>query len=129
VYVVRVDRERLDSTRDAMRLFHAFSLVRGAEGLPQEGTEYLPGALTRSRLAALPQSTRTLVLEDLTKVFLTWREWKSAAARLDIRFQRRLELRFFCVILHDVSRSEFERGLEPELIAQMLYNPYEVACV
>jgi hypothetical protein len=128
VHVVRADPARLSSAQEAMRLLHALSAVPAAEGLPQAGTTVLAGALTRGRLAALPTSVRALVLEDFTKVFLTWREWKAAAQRLDIRFQRRWELLFFCVVLSDVARERFVSGLEPGLLARVLFNPYEVVC-
>lgn len=128
VHVVRADPARLGSARDAMRLQHALAAVPPAEGLPEAGTAILNGALTHSRLAALPTSTRALVLEDFTKVFLTWREWKAAAQRLDIRFQRRWDLLFFCMVLCDLTREQFASGLEPDLRARILFNPYEVAC-
>jgi len=128
VHVVRADPARLDSARDAMRLAHSLAAVPLAEGLPEDGTAVFSGALTRGRLAALPLSTRALVLEDFTKVFLTWREWKAATQRLDMRFARRWELLFFCVVLSDVSREDFASGLEPDLLARILFNPYEVAC-
>ena len=128
VYVVRADPARLDSMQETMRLLHALAAVPQAEGLPEDGTAVLSGALTRGRLAVLPAATHALVLEDFTKVFLTWREWKAAAKHLDIRFQRRWEIFFFCVVLWDVSRERFASGLEPELLEQVLFNPHEVAC-
>lgn len=128
VHVVRAEPARLGSVRDSMRLLYALSQAPSPEGLPETGRRELPGALTRDRLAALPADTRGLVLEDTTKVFLTWREWKAAAARLDIRFKHRLELCFFCVVLHDLSRESFAAGLEPGLLARVLYNPYEAVC-
>jgi hypothetical protein len=125
VHVVRADSARLDSARDAMRLLQALAAVPPADGLGEDGTAVISGALTRSRLAELPASTRALVLEDFTKVFLSWREWKAAAQRLDIRFRRRWELLLFCAVLSDVSRERFASGLEPELLARVLFNPYE----
>ncbi|MFA6003934.1 MAG: hypothetical protein WC881_07690 [Elusimicrobiota bacterium] len=125
VHVVRVDPLRLEAARDSLRLLYALSQAPALEGLDESSRLELAGALTRDRLAALPREVRGLVLEDSTKVFLTWREWKAARARLDIRFQRRLELGFFCVVLQDLSRDTFEAGLEPELAGRILYNPYE----
>jgi hypothetical protein len=128
VHVVRADPTRLEMARDAMRLQHALAAVPPAEGLAEDGTAVLGGALTRSRLAALPATTRALVLEDFTKVFLSWREWQAAARRLDIRFQKHWDLLFFCVVLSDLTREHFTSGLAPDLQARILFNPYEVAC-
>jgi hypothetical protein len=128
VAVMRADPSRLEAARDAMRLLHSLALVPLADGRPGPGTVVVCGALTRGRLAALPPSARSVVIEDFTKVFLTWREWKAASARLELRFARRLDLLFFSVVLDGVSREEFAAGLEADILARTLYNPYEAAC-
>lgn len=126
VFVVRAERSRLASVQDSMRLLEALARVETA-GEGASDAQELPGALTRDKLAAVPEDVRTLVLGDLTKVFLSWREWKAASARREFRFRRRLELLCFCVVLKDLSRAEFERGLEPAVLAKILYNPYEAS--
>lgn len=129
VYVARVEPENLDSSASALKLVWAASAVpacRAGEKLP-EPVLIIDGALTPSRVPGREVKKGTLVIEDLTKVFLTWQQWTELRSRFELRCGERPELAALVVNLVNVSRQDFERKLaDPELAAHVIYNPYAV---
>ncbi|MFA6091571.1 MAG: hypothetical protein WCU88_00285 [Elusimicrobiota bacterium] len=125
VLVVRVDPRKLGSAQDLLRLQSALSRVEVRGGaLPEDGAD-VEGALTQQKLSALPVALRVLRLEDPGKVFLSWREWREASRTRKFLFKQGCEFLGCCAVLFDVSREDFERGLAPEDLANVFYNPYE----
>jgi len=129
VYVARVEPENLDSSAAAMKLVWSASsvpLCRAGEKLP-EPVYIIDGALTPGRIPGKEARGGTLVLEDLTKVFLTWQQWTDLKARFELRFGAKPDLAAFVVNLVNVSRQDFEKKLAaPALAARLIYNPYQV---
>ncbi|HNT98658.1 MAG TPA: hypothetical protein PKK31_10370, partial [Elusimicrobiales bacterium] len=67
---------------------------------------------------------RKLVLEDLTKVFVGWREWSALRRRVRTVFAVGLPLKAVAANLYNVAPGEFERKLTPAARAKLVYNPY-----
>lgn len=128
VYVARVEPENLDSAAAALRLIWAASSVP----LWREGEKYpaplirVDGALTAGKVPAKDVKSGTLLVEDLTKIFLTWTQWQELKTRFELRFAAKPDLAAFVVNLMNVSKADFEKKLAvPELAERMIYNPYE----
>ena len=129
VYVARVEPENLDSSAAAIRLVWSASAVplcRAGEKLP-EPVFIIDGALTPGRLPGKDVKGGTLVIEDLTKIFLSWAQWAELKSRFELRFGAKPDLAAFIVNLCNVSRPDFEKKLAlPALAERIIYNPYAV---
>ncbi len=129
VYVARVEPENLDSSASAIRLIWAASAVplcRAGEKLPEPVT-IIDGALTPGRVPGKDVKGGTLIIEDFTKVFLSWQQWTELKGRFELRFGAKPELAGFVVNLYNVPRADFERKLaQPALAERIIYNPYAV---
>ena len=130
VYVAKVEPENLDSSATGIKLVWSASgvpLCRAGEKL-QEPVFIIDGALTPGRVPGKDVKRGTLIIEDLTKVFLTWQQWTEMRARFELRFGAKPDLAAFVVNLCNVSRADFEKKLgSPELAGRINYNPYAVA--
>lgn len=129
VYVAKVAPENLDSSAAALRLVWdatSVPLCSAGEKL-QQPVMIIDGALTPRRIPARDVKHGTLVLEDLTKVFLSWQQWSDLRSRFDLRFGAKPELAGVVVNLYNLTRAAFEKKLAcPELAGRLVYNPYEV---
>jgi hypothetical protein len=84
----------------------------------------LEGALTPGKLPAKGE-TGSMIVEDPTKVFLSWSEWQALNARFKVYFRRKPDLAAFIVNLYNISRADFEKKLSgPALARRIVYNPY-----
>jgi len=131
VYVAKVEPENLDSSAAGIKLVWSASgvpLCMAGEKLP-EPVFIIDGALTAGRIPGKDVKRGTLIMEDLTKVFLTWQQWTELRTRFELRFGAKPDLAAFVVNLCNVSRQDFEKKLaSPELAGRIIYNPYAVAC-
>ncbi|PKM96911.1 MAG: hypothetical protein CVU79_11080 [Elusimicrobia bacterium HGW-Elusimicrobia-3] len=130
VYVARVEPDNIDSSAAALKLIWAAAGVprcRAGEKLP-EPVFMIEGALTPGRVPCKEVKHGTLVIDDLTKIFLSWQQWTELRARFELRFAAKPDLAAIVVNLYNVSRRDFERKLgSPDLAGRLIYNPYEVA--
>ncbi|HBA61089.1 MAG TPA: hypothetical protein DCZ92_09780 [Elusimicrobia bacterium] len=126
VYVAKVEPENLISSASALKLLWAASRAPlwkpGSKS--REPVLFAEGALTAGKIP--PKNEKgTLVIEDPTKLFLSWQEWQALNARMDVRFTRRPDLAAFIVNLYNISRADFEKNLAlPALAERIIYNPY-----
>ena len=129
VYVARVEPENLDSTAAAMKLIWAASgapLWREGEKCPAPLIR-LEGALTPGKIPPKDLKGGTLLIEDLTKIFLTWAQWGELKGRFELRFAAKPDLAAFIVNLYNVTRADFEKKLASAPLAdRIIYNPYEL---
>ncbi|HNW45436.1 MAG TPA: hypothetical protein PKI19_13110 [Elusimicrobiales bacterium] len=130
VYVARIEPDNIDSAAAAMKLLWS------AAGIPlwkpdtraQEPVFFVEGALTREKLPQKAEDGGTLVAEDPTKIFLSWREWQALNNRFRVLFRRKPDLAAFIVNLYNINRTDFERKLgSPDLAGRITYNPYQLA--
>ncbi|OGR44680.1 MAG: hypothetical protein A2X35_05070 [Elusimicrobia bacterium GWA2_61_42] len=129
VYVAKVEPENLDSAAAAIKLLWASASVplwREGEKCPAPVTR-VEGALTPGKVPGKEVKGGTLVIEDLTKVFLSWAQWQELKGRFELRFRAKPDLAAFIVNLYNVTRADFEKKLgSPQLADRVIYNPYEL---
>jgi hypothetical protein len=126
VYVARVEPENLESSASAIKLLWAANAAPlwKAGARTAEPVTFVDGALTPLKIPPKP-AAGTLVIEDPTKVFLSWTDWQLLNGRFDVRFSRKPDLAAFIVNLYNVSRPDFERKLgNAALQGRIIYNPY-----
>lgn len=120
IYVVRAEPSNLSYCADRVRLLCALSRVRcRARGAALEG------ALTPSRAEAEEKGRGPLVIEDLTKVFLSRAQWDSLASRRRPVFSRALRIAAIVVNLYNVTEEQFRRAVgDEEAMKTVLFNPF-----
>ncbi len=127
VYVARIEPDNLDSACSSLKLIWDASRLPAA-GRLREPVIRIDGALTPGKLPPRGEKGGTLVAEDLTKVFLSWQQWKELKCRFDVRFAAGPDLAAFIVNLYNISRADFEARLgDKALQSRIVYNPYEPA--
>jgi hypothetical protein len=126
--VLRAEPAALSRAVEIVRLNRLLSaLPSPAEVARAQETIEVPGALTESRLKKMPADDRALLLEDFTKVFLSFARAERLCRERDVFLRRTFELLFFAVNLFDVSREEFLAALgEPGGAGDLVFNPYRV---
>ena len=86
----------------------------------------LKGALTESKLTQIPENCDVLLIDDFTKIFLTYSQIIELQRKLEIAYKIPYKLNAFVVILKDIIKEDFMKLLEQHTIKEtILFNPYE----
>lgn len=107
------------SLLDSVQIFHKEKSAKEKDLLKVEG------ALTSSYLKKIGIEIQTVVVDDFTKVFLTYRELKGLMERASLFFLRKLSIESFVLNLCNIEKKVFleELNLVP-LTIPFLFNPY-----
>jgi len=127
VHIARISPENLASAAEHIKLlYYASQCAEWKEG--REDAFFIKGALTPEKIPEKRTGEKkgVLILEDITKIFLKWREWKKLNIYFDIFFLRRHRLAAVVINLYDISREEFEKTMPEEIKGALIYNPYAV---
>lgn len=126
VFTARIDRGNL--ARAAARIRNLGLLAAlPVEAAPSERALRIEGPLGTAQLAALPDGTEKLSIEDFTKVFLEPAELARLLQRVEVSVRREFRLLGLAVSLRDVTRAEFLQAIGESMVDSVLFNPYEVA--
>ncbi|HUW40799.1 MAG TPA: hypothetical protein VMV90_07285 [Rectinemataceae bacterium] len=88
----------------------------------------LDGPLTARTLSEIPDSARTILVEDFTKVFLDAPALASLARARVLAVRAGIEFGGFVVALRDLSRERFTEALDdPSIEDLVVFNPGEAA--
>ncbi|WP_439184916.1 hypothetical protein [Carboxylicivirga taeanensis] len=123
-YVLNIDRRNLRKALEQMQLLSVASGFK--QVATNESALRIEGALTPTKISSLPKSCSTLIINDLTSVFLSFTQLKQLMKQVEVQVLNRLQLKSFVVILKDITQNEFiqlyqDKGIQTELI----FNPYE----
>ena len=122
-YVVNIDRRNLNKTLEQMQLL---SLAAGFEQTTNDERAFtVEGALTPGKLNSIPKTTETIVINDLTSIFLNYEQLKHLIKQVNIKVTNRPMLKSYVVVLKDIAQEAFaqlyyNKGIQTELII----NPY-----
>ncbi len=122
-YLVNIDHRNLKKTIEQMQLLSLCSRFE----TPDADTDHfkIDGALTASKLNSITSDYSTLLINDLTSVFINYTQLQKLMQHVDIRVKNKLNLKGFVVVLKDIEQSEFDRLITNKSIdAEIIYNPY-----
>ncbi len=83
----------------------------------------LRGPLTTTQLDTLPPRLERLIIDDLSKVFLTPQQWYKLMGQTIVQVRQQIPLLCALVVLRDMGEQEFLDHLHKELRMQLLFNP------
>lgn len=89
---------------------------------------FIKGALTENKLSSIPKESEKIVVDDFTKIFLSFQTLKKLTRDRQLLLHQTTKLLTIVVNLHDVERAGFEKivkdlGMENRIT----YNPFVVA--
>jgi len=125
-YVMRATPENRASTLNIIRTLSLLDRIpRWEENMEQESVYFHNGALTSSSLQTVPKDSESIVLEDFTKVFLSWRELRELAEKVRVFFRNIFTLEGLVLNLYNLDRQDFERNLkESGIDVPCVFNPF-----
>jgi hypothetical protein len=122
VMVLKATPATLNRLADRVRLIDMLADLPPS----QEGASdslRVAGALTPGRLAAIPGDCRSLVIDDFTKVFVSYAQMSRLARRCAVSFARRFDMLFFVVNLCDVGPGELACAVGSQAMRRVVINP------
>jgi hypothetical protein len=130
--IMRIEPTSLTRCIEKLRLLYSMGQILSCEEQCLEYREqqivWHSGALTSSKYTQLPRDCQLLILDDFTKVFLSYREFQSLLGRCEVRFRHTYEMFGLVVILRDLTQHQFLAALRDHALAeQILFNPYTEA--
>ena len=84
---------------------------------------HFPGALTAGELEKLPEQPETLIIEDFSKVFLTFRQWQQLLKSTQVYVKRRIPLAGVWIVSRELEKARLDTALA-EIELPFIYNPY-----
>jgi len=130
IYVAQLRPENLNSTIDSIKLI--YQLWQTPLYKPEickkdkdAALVYLNGAITKKKINFIKKGIKTIVFEDFTKVFLSYRDWQNLSKKHRLYFKEKFELSSFIVNLYNISKEDFENSLNsPEIMKKIIFSPY-----
>ena len=128
VYVLRVDRAGLRRAVDRVRRIGALmALPMALDGSLAGSSLYIDGALTAETAARVPLATKSVVVDDFTKIFLDRSELAAFTRDHGLAVVRQIDFAGFVVSCRGLSDDEFIRCLDDkELAALVCFNSYQI---
>lgn len=113
VFICRVDARTVDSAADELKRIVELSRIKCATGT---GHYRIDGALTRSKAQNIDASVKKVVVDDFTKVFLTYTELRRFQASHKLYFRTGFKLALCVINLFGVPDRDFFRALNNKKI-------------
>jgi hypothetical protein len=124
VYVLRVGRANLTRALDLIRRMELLQAVPIATETCN--ATVIDGAVTAERIATLPADSQTVVVHDVSRVFLTLAELPALSRRVRLSFRRKHECIAYVVNLFDIAPNELLDRLNDSAAARrIVFNPYQ----
>ena len=121
VMVMKVTASNLIQAAEQIRLLHLLI------DLPSRGNcDSMPitGALTESRLKAIPEDCKAISILDFTRVFLSYEQMQSLCDKYSVSIKNKFILRYFIVNLFDVDKAAFAKMLDDNIRQHVVFNPF-----
>lgn len=128
-YLIKLDQRSINADINKFKtiaLISKFKCIDDIEKVEEKLVFELKGALTESKLTQIPENCDVLLIDDLTKIFLTYSQIVELKSKLEIVYKIQYKLNSFVVILKDIIKEDFMKLLEQHTIKEtILFNPYE----
>jgi hypothetical protein len=121
VMVMKVTASNLNQAAEQIRLLHLLidlPSCSNCDSMP------ITGALTESRLKALPADCKAISILDFTRVFLSYKQMKNLCDTHSVSIRNKFILRYFIVNLFDVDRGTFSEMLDAHIHQHVVFNPF-----
>ncbi len=129
IYVLQVTQNNMRRALEKMRtlsLLNNFPQVE-KQAIDQPECFLFSGALTKNKLVQIPEKCRKLVIEDFTKIFLSYSEVQKLCQRMEVFFRETYFFHFFVVNLYNIKQDEFMKTLKRYYITdKIIFNPYQI---
>lgn len=130
VFTVRADRGNLARAAARVRAVSAMAELpleteaASAHTSDRGAIHRLDGPLTAEIMQTLPESVKTVSVDDFTKIFLEPKDLLRAMSRLQLLVRRQFDLLGFVVTLRDVRPDAFAELTGPTAARQIAFNPW-----
>jgi len=128
-YLIKLDQRSINADINKFKtiaLISKFKCIDDIEKVEEKLVFELKGALTESKLTQIPENCDVLLIDDFTKIFLTYSQIVELKSKLEIVYKIQYKLNSFVVILKDIIKEDFMKLLEQHTIKEtILFNPYE----
>ncbi|MBK3516498.1 hypothetical protein [Carboxylicivirga marina] len=122
-YLVNIDRKNLTKMVEQMQLISIYSKFIKAKDT--EKPYVINGALTPSKLTDIPDNCSSILINDMSAIFLNYRQAQQLLKYLIIRVKNEISLKAFVVVLKDIKQEEFSKQLiKAGINTKIIYNPY-----
>jgi len=121
VMVMKVTASNLVRAAEQIRLLY---LLSNLPSCSDHDSMPITGALTESRLEAIPADCKAISILDFTRVFLSYRQMQSLCDKYSVSVKNKFILRYFIVNLFDVARAAFAKMLDEHIGQHVVYNPF-----
>lgn len=125
-YVMKISPENMDSSLDRIRcLFLCDKVPLEPENGWGDSSSFHRGAFTEKNLQAITGEHGTLILEDFTKLFLSYNRAVELTGKRELYFRRKFTMAGIVVNLSNLSESLFgERLKKYGIQSGIIFNPY-----
>ena len=129
IYVLKVSDSNLNKTIEEIQ---TLSLIKQfpnvSECVDTENVYEITGALTEIKSSKIPKNTKAVILNDFTKIFLSWQSLTIFLKKYKIFYRNQYKLSFCAVNLYNVSAEEFKVLLKSNSTEyNIIFNPYQIA--
>lgn len=128
-YIVKLEQKSINSDIDKLKtisLINKFKPITEIDNAENKTVFEIKGALTKDKLATIPEKCDVLLLNDFTKIFLNFSEISELIKRLEVAYIITYQLTSFVIILKDIRKEDFKNMSNKLNIKEsILYNPYE----
>ncbi len=125
VFVATVDSRNINEVMSELNRLSLFNEIPVIEKKVPDAEE-IQGALTETRLSEVHESSKTLIINDFTKMFLSLRSLQNLLLSRKIYFKNRFPMLFCVINLKDISRQQCEEQLgRIGFKIDVLFNPYQ----
>jgi len=126
MYVVNADRRNLSKALDTMkRLSLSDTFLSESDNTNRENVFAIEGALTSHKLQAIPENCQTLCIDNITSIFLSYKQLAELNKRVTMVVKNRYQLKAFVVILKDIKVADFKQMyVQNQIKTELIINPY-----
>lgn len=126
IYVLKVTSKTVTRSIDKLRSLSIIQKIKKYDGKSDEDDSafIVKGALTERKLSSIPETCSKVIIDDFTKIFLSFRELKKLYSEKEVFFKQTTELITTVVNLYDVNVSDFKNMIDKKIELNVTYNPY-----
>ncbi|MCU4175674.1 hypothetical protein [Carboxylicivirga sp. N1Y90] len=124
-YVQYVDKRNMNKALENLKLL-CLSASFPIYDKSQKETPYkIDGALTANKISTIPDKTKTISINNLTSVFLPFKQLKALSQKHNILAENNCKLNAFVLVTKDVEKLTFRKLYEQcNLNIELIDNPY-----